>query len=86
MRGFDLGLIGELDDLHRFGEGSDFFLALGVADFGQDRRGVDDLGLRKGLADFFVGAVQNRSFRRARAFDFAEAGDADAAAFDIQFF
>ncbi len=33
-RRFDLGLIGELDDLHRFGQNLDFFLALDVTDFG----------------------------------------------------
>mgnify|MGYP003694500879 CR=1 FL=1 len=28
LRGFDLRLVGELDDLHRFGEDGDFFAAL----------------------------------------------------------
>ena len=42
--------------------------------------------MRKGVADSLPGAVENRAFRRARAFDFAEAGNADTAILDLQFF
>src|SRR5581483_644773 len=82
----DLGSNRELVDLRRLGERADLFFALHVARFVEERRRIDQLGLRERFANLFPRAVEDRAFRRARPFDFAETGDADAAAFHVQFF
>src|SRR6185295_19546699 len=84
--GFDLTLNRQLIDLCRLGERIDLFLTFYVTHLVEDRRDVDQLGMGKRFADLPPRAVENRSFRRACPFHFAEAGDADAAALEIQLF
>ena len=59
----DLRLVAEFDDLHRFGKDADLLLAFDVAYFSQNRRGIDQFGLGKCLADLLPRAVENRAFR-----------------------
>ena len=83
FRCFDFGLHRQLVDLHRLDQHVDLFLAFDVTHFIEDGRRIDEIGLRKSFADLFPGAVEDGAFRRARAFDIAEAGDADTAPLDV---
>ena len=83
FRGLDLRLDGYFINLHRFGKRIDLFRAFHITHFVENRRRIDELGLRKSFADLLPGAVEDRALRRARAFDLAEAGDADAPALEV---
>src|SRR5439155_19022624 len=85
-RRFDLGLKCKFDDLHRLRQRVNFFLALDVADLGKNRRGVNQLGVRKGFADLLPRSVENRSFRGPRSFDIAETRNPNSATLDVELF
>src|SRR5207244_13332063 len=62
------------------------FLALDVTDRAKNRRGVNQLGVRKGFADLLPRAVENRSFRSPRSLDVAETGNPNPPALDVELF
>lgn len=72
----DLRRDGELDDVARARKERDLLIALDVAQRGEQIGGVDDVRVRRGIADLRVRPVEDRPLGRARPT--AEPGDPDA--------